>query len=360
MKLIVNARFLTQPITGVQRYAIEISLSLKKMLGTQLSFVAPPNVIHNDLADQFEVQIVGERTGHLWEQIDLLRFLRKNKSPLLINLCSTAPIFYNNQIVTHHDITYIRYPQSFSRKFTLLYKLLVPLMFKHSKKIITVSNFSQKEISLYYGIADEKFIIVPNAVDRHKFYPPIEYGESGRPQYFLAVSSHNFHKNFHGLIKAFLEASSHLDDIKLYIVGGADIDSFKKIDYGIDSKRNNSIHFLGRVDDTELLQLYQNAIAFIFPSFYEGFGIPPLEAQACGCPVVASNQASMPEILGESVLYFDPFSENELANLLVKVAKDEKLRSELRTMGIANISNYSWERSSEKLCLLIKDTLNSK
>lgn len=296
MKLIVNARFLTQHLTGVQRFAIELSKRLKKQTDFEVQFVSPKGIIHTDLAKELDAKVIGRFGGHVWEQYDLPRYLKQNNNPLLLSLCSTAPGFYKNQIVTHHDITYIRCPESFSKKFIGFYKFIVPLMLKNSKKIITVSNFSKDEVSAFFKIPKDKFVVIYNGVDSEQFNV-LPTKNPAAPPYILAVSSRNFHKNFQGLIKAFKDVKNQLQDVDLYIVGGSEIKSFNNIDLDIeDLKQEKRIHFLGRVDDQELVKTYQNASLFVFPSFYEGFGIPPLEAQACGCPVIASDKASMPEV----------------------------------------------------------------
>ncbi len=272
-------------------------------------------------------------------------------SPLLINLGSTGPIAYKNKIITHHDITYLRYPESYSRSFLLFYKLLVPMMIRTSKHLLTVSEFSKREITNAYQYPQDKTSVIYNAVE-DKFQPK----QQDTPDvYFLAVASKNFHKNHRGMIDAFLALKEKLPssrNIKLKIIG----DLFKELSY----KNHNTgakmegIEFLGRVDDNELIRLYQNAYAFIFPSFYEGFGIPPLEAQACGCPVLASNQASIPEILGESALYFNPFSGNEMIHAMEDILRENELRLQLIRKGHENIKRFSWKLSAEKLIQIVR------
>ena len=349
MKLIVNARFLTQQITGVQRFAIELSKRLKKQTSIEVQFVSPKGIIHHDLAKELDAKVIGHFSGHLWEQLDLPRFLKYNNSPLLLSLCSTAPCFYKNQIVTHHDITYIRCPESFSKKFIVFYKLIVPLMLKNSKKIITVSNFSKDEVSNYFKISKDKFIVIYNGVDSEQFNV-LRKDDKTAQKYILAVSSRNFHKNFQGLIKAFKDVKNELKDVNLHIVGGSEIKSFNNIELDIeDLKEEKRIHFLGRVDDQELIRSYQNASLFVFPSFYEGFGIPPLEAQACGCPVIASNKASMPEVLADSALYFDPTSTKELSDQIKFFYNHVEQKDKLSERGLQNIERFDWDHSFRKL-----------
>ncbi|MFY1045490.1 glycosyltransferase family 4 protein [Chryseobacterium sp. GP-SGM7] len=354
MKVIVNARFLTQAITGVQRFAIELSKRLKNSHDIHVEFVSPKGIIHSNLADELNAKVIGSFQGHLWEQVDLPVYLKKNNSPLLLNLCSTAPIFYNPQIVTHHDITYIRYPESFSKKFVQFYKLIVPLMLKNSKKIITVSDFSKNEISNYYNITKDKFIVIYNGVDTNQFIN-IEQKNVSNRKYILAVSSRNFHKNFQGLIDAFKNIQHTQKDVDLFIVGYSSLKSFNNIQLDVeDLEKQGRIRFLGRVDDHELISLYQNASLFIFPSLYEGFGIPPLEAQACGCPVISSNQASMPEILSDSVLYFNPSSAENLEEKIIYFYNNPELKSQLVKKGLRNVKRFDWNNSVEILREVIR------
>ncbi|HGA3040197.1 TPA: glycosyltransferase family 4 protein [Serratia marcescens] len=338
----VNARFLTQEMTGVQRFAEEISLNLRS-IRDDVVFVSPPGVLRNEIAEKLGVEIIGHRSGHAWEQLDLPRYLKKKGSPLLINLCSTAPIFYTNKVVTHHDVIYKRYPQSYSKSFRLFYNTLVPLMLKSSKKLITVSEFSKKEISETFNYNADNIIVVSNAVNS-SFTPSINPGSS-KERYLLLVSSKNYHKNFHGAIAAFSQLAGH-GNFSLKIIGAAN-GSFSEMN--LTDEQVDNIEFMGRVDDATLIKLYQGALGFVFPSFYEGFGIPPLEAQACGCPVISSNKASMPEVLQDSALYFDPYNIDDIALHMKALIDDECLRNELKEKGYLNVKRFSWHSSATKV-----------
>ncbi|MGE6472533.1 glycosyltransferase family 4 protein [Serratia proteamaculans] len=345
----VNARFLTQNLTGVQRFAEEISLELKK-IRNDIVFLSPCDILRNDIASKLEVVKIGKRSGHYWEQVELPNYLRKNGSCLLINLGNTGPVFYKNQVVTHHDVTYKKFPQSYSLKFRLVYNVLVPLILRNSRSLITVSEFSKKEIIDEYNYDRKKISVIYNAASG--FFNPSNEKNEAQNRFFLAVSSPNFHKNFHGLIRAF----SNTDDINgfsLKIIGEKN-KNFNGIDLE-ELSHNNNIEFLGRVSDKELANLYSTAYAFIFPSFYEGFGIPPLEAQACGCPVLSSHAASMPEVLSDSALFFDPHSEKEIADTIRYIAHHPNERVEFIERGYKNIERFSWARSADKLSLLIND-----
>lgn len=343
----INARFLTQEITGVQRFAEMLSLELRQK-NNDIVFVCPKGVLRESVARQLQVKQIGFCRGHLWEQVELPIYLKKLGSPLLLNLGSTGPIFYKNKIITHHDITYLRYPQSYSKTFLMFYKYLIPMMISTSRHLLTVSEFSKKEITSTYKYPARKTSVIYNAAGQ-EFLP----GKRNESEiYFLTVASGNYHKNHHGMIEAFLKfkkENPESRDIKLKIIGDALNVSSHTI------RKMKDIEFLGRIDDSELINLYQNAYAFIFPSFYEGFGIPPLEAQSCGCPVLASNKASIPEILGDSALYFDPFNKDEIVISMISIIKNENIRLSLIKKGHENITRFSWERSADKMIKLARD-----
>lgn len=337
----VNARFLSQPITGVQRFAIEISRQLKK-IDNSISFLAPRNIIHHDLAHDLKAEICGRFSGHLWEQMELPYYLRKNGQPLLLCLANTAPLYYHNKVVTIHDVAFERFPQSFSWQFRLFYKFLIPRLLKSSPSLVTVSEFSRSEISEIYNYDINKIMVAHNAVNE-KFNPVIT---NDHDEYILAVSSLNYQKNFHMLVKAFNCLKSQ--NVKLYIIGGFN-KNFATTSFIHDIKKNKNIIFKGRVDDSELISLYSNALCFVFPSLYEGFGIPPLEAQACGCPVIVSDMASLPEVCGNSVLYCYPHNEEDIVEKISKLIKDKELQNDLKIKGFENVKRFSWEASAKKI-----------
>ena len=200
--IFVNARFLTQNVTGVQRFAIELSRELVLKLGTEVKFIAPYNIIQKDLAEEFHVEIIGKCTGYLWEQIELPLYLKRKGSPKLINLCSMAPALYSNNIVTIHDRTWVRFPDTFSRSFKIVYRFLTPLLCREARKILTVSRFSLKEISDYFQVERNKFSVIYNAVDKRFLHKVDE--NLGKDPYFLAVSSIKGNKNFKVVLESFL------------------------------------------------------------------------------------------------------------------------------------------------------------
>jgi len=338
--VVINARFLTQELRGVQRFAEQVSLALQARR-PDLVFVCPDHIQMHDTARRLNVQTLGRRNGHLWEQLDLPRYLHRLGSPLLVSLGATAPLLYRNQIATHHDITYARHPESYTWAFRTSYRVMTPILLKHLKTLITVSDFSRREIAEFYDFPKERILVVPNAVS-DKFQPGVPARQ--RDGYLLAVSSPSAHKNFTRMIHAFLQLKGH-DRVQLRIVGAAN-DIFADPSLQRLASSDKRIRLLGRLSDEELIVQYQGAAAFVFPSLYEGFGIPPLEAQACGCPVLAANAASIPEVLQSSALYFDPLDTGHITQAMHLALSNQCIRQQLRTLGLHNVSRFDWDRSA--------------
>lgn len=348
MLVVVNSRFLTQNVTGVQRFAMELCFCLKKIID-DIEFVTPDNVIQKDAFKKLDAKIIGKRHGHLWEQIDLPKYLKSKGSPLLLNLANTAPLLYKNKIVTLHDVAFKVFPQTYPKMFLIYYNCMIPCLLNSSKHIITVSEFSKSEICKFYKIKRSNISVVYNAVsESFKVIkqPVVE-------KYFLAVSSMNFRKNFIYILKAFCKYQELGGSESLYIIGDLKNNSFRDIDLS-SYKNNPKINFIGRVSDEELITYYSNSEAFIYPSYYEGFGIPPLEAQTCDCPAICANTSCLPEIFGDSVLYCDPYDSNSLVEKLKMIANN-KMRKFLIEKGRINTARYSWNDSAEKLKNIIEN-----
>jgi glycosyltransferase involved in cell wall biosynthesis len=339
--IVINARFLCQETTGVQRFAEQICYELNR-LRTDIVFVAPMNIVNHAGAKKLGVQTFGRFSGHLWEQLELPRYLHTLGSPLLVTLTNTAPILYKNQVATHHDISYIRHPESYSRAFRSTYKLMTPILLRNIRSLITVSQFSATEISNYYNYPMDKIMVIGNAPSKI-FAEPQEVRDSS---FLLAVSTPAPHKNFANLLQAFNQIR-HLFDVELRIVGGHN-KSFAHVELSTEASQHQ-VKLLGRISDAELLDQYQGAYALVVPSLYEGFGLPAIEAQACGCPVISSNAASLPEIMQKSAVFFDPLDVSSIAGAMAEILTNQALRQRLRAEGLVNSARYSWDASALKL-----------
>lgn len=356
MEVVVNARFLTQPITGTQRFAIELCRELKK-IRPEIVLVAPDNIIHPAIAKELDVQVVGKiKKGIIWEQLELPLILRKRGNPLLVNLCNLSPILYSNNVVTILDLSFHIHPEWFSKQFSTLYNLFIPRAASKARRILTISESSKQDIVNYFGVKPSLIDIIHPSVSKEFELPTVKKSVSTYEKYVLAVSSIDPRKNFIGLIKAF--KACNLNDTKLLIVG-----SKHKVFANNDIKSvvgdDKRIVFTGYVTDEQLVDLYQNALVFAYPSFFEGFGIPPLEAMACGCPTVVSNTTSLPEVCGNASVYIDPYNTDSIRDGLMSVLNDKILRDDLIEKGYKQLKAFSWRDSAIKLSGIIDKIVNN-
>lgn len=359
-QIFINARFLTQSITGVQRYAVEFVKSLDKLIdsgvidGKQYSFVmlAPREIKYELNLQHIPLILSGRLKGHLWEQLELPFY---TKDRLLVNLCNAGPLIKSRQTVTIHDAAVFGFPQAYSLAFRAWYKVLLTGLGKVSKKIFTDSVFSKKELIKYCHISEHKIQVVPLGKE-HIFTAEPDRAVYCRynltnGRYVIAVSSMSPNKNFHSIVQAIeLLGDSGYD---IVIAGGVNPKVFSRSP----APFPESVKHVGYVSDGELRALYEHAACFVYPSFYEGFGLPPLEAMACGCPVIVSKTASLPEVCGDAVLYCDPDNPEDIADKIKQLMNDETLRETLRQKGLARASLFTWEKCTRDTFAEIKEIL---
>jgi glycosyltransferase involved in cell wall biosynthesis len=333
--IIINSRFLTQKTTGVQRFAIEICKELKKS-NLDIEFVAPKNIIDTNTANHLGVKKIGFLTGHLWEQITLQMYVYR-KNALLISLCNTAPVFFKNQIVTIHDLSFRLFPEWNSKIFSFVYNKMIPVLAKKSKHILTVSNTSKNELVDELNVSKEKISVVYNAVSSVflENEPLIVQSNNVKEDYVLTVSSFHPRKNLKRLIDAFLKISDK--ELKLYIVGNFD-KNFAYEELNVNNQ-GSRIKILTNINDHELKNYYKKAKLFVYPSLYEGFGIPIIEAMSCGIPVCVSNINVFIEVCGSNATYFDPYDIEDIRDKIISsINKPKQL--------IDQSKNYSWSNSA--------------
>ena len=337
----VNGKFLSQKMSGVQRYASEIC----RNLSADVRVICAADQ-QDDTVYQLKkpLDIVGKAAGVVWEQISLPLHLKSNASPLLISLCNVAPLLYTNKITCLHDIAFERHPEFFSKKFVLYYRWLIPKVLNTSKHIITVSEFSKKEIASFYGISNEKITVVPNAsaFNASTAEPVVEVHTK---PYFLFVGSLDPRKNLLFLLKAF--TLSGLKDVDLVIVGASHA-SFA-VNPELEQYRSlNNIIFTGYISDSELRNYYAGALALINPSLYEGFGLPVAEALSMNCPVLASDIEAFREVGGTDVVYFNTSDVAELSGLI------KSFNHYTQTVKTNQLKSSTWKSSAEIVDRIIK------
>lgn len=343
---VVNGRYLTQKATGVHRYAFEICNKLHEM-GVDFH-VAVPNEIHPDYKFNFKVVKCGSLNTHLWEQISLPRYLKRIGSPLLISFTGCGPINYSNQIMTIHDVSHERYPEWFSKNYYRFYHYMMPRIGKKAHAVLTVSEFSKKEIVDTLGINAEKIHVVHSNVPFHNKPSKEEVLSFTRnpeaEKYILAVSSMDPRKNFIRLVEAFDKIKDK--SVKLYIIGM----SFKAFNTpNLQKLIGENVHLPGYIPDEKLQTMYQNALLSVYPSLYEGFGLPPLESMTYGCPVINSDIPALREVSQDAALYVDPYNVDDITQKIEQLLVDEPLRKELQQKGLLQIKKYSWDKSAKQV-----------
>lgn len=344
--IVINGKFLSQRLTGVHRYAIELCKHLPtKIGGKEIVIAGPKDAKMIPELEHFRFEKFGKTKGNVWEQLELPRFLKKNGKPLLVNFTGISPISYHNKIMYIHDLTFLHHPEWFSKGFAKAYNTLIPTTARKSKRVFTVSEYSKQDIIKHYQIQPENIeVVYAAAPDRFKNL------NMEKEDFILMVSSLDPRKNMKGAIEAFLKSKT---DYRLVIIGDK-MKSFSNPDLEKYAD-NDRIEFTGYVTDEDLLDYYNRAKVFLYPSFFEGFGIPPMEAQKCGCPAIVSNVSSLPEIYKDSVIYCDPNNIYSINDAIDKLVSSENLRKELIQKGFDNADRFSWKKSAERFMELCKE-----
>lgn len=343
---VVNGRYLTQKATGVHRYAFEICNQLHEM-GVDFH-VAIPQEIQPDYKFKFKTVKCGSLKTHLWEQVSLPRYLKSIGSPLLISFTGCGPLNYKNQIITIHDVSHERYPEWFSKNYYRFYHYMMPRIGRKAHAVLTVSEFSKNEIVDTLGLDPKKIHVVHSNVPFHSTSSREEilnyHPAPDTERYILAVSSMDPRKNFIRLVEAF----NMLNDksLKLYIIGMR-FKAFNTPD--LERLISDNVYLPGYVDDEALQKMYQNALLSVYPSLYEGFGLPPLESMTFGCPVINSDIPALHEVSEDAALYANPYDANDIASKIEYLINNDELRMSLKEKGLEQIKKYSWHKSAKQV-----------
>lgn len=340
--MVINGKFLTQKITGIQRYARELLAEFDKLINRNEIELAVPSDA-KDIPEYKNIRVVkiGRLHGLLWEMISFPRYVRKKRA-VALNFCNVTPFFLKPGFTAVHDIMYRVNPSHYTslrnRISRYWHMLQYSYIAKHEEKIITVSNFSKHEIEKYYPASKGKITVIPSAwqhilniedsKDWQKRYPFL-----ADKKFFFSLATLSKNKNCRWIIEAAKKNPDYL-----FAIAGKHYET-------IYNEIPSNVYMLGYVSDEDACALMKHCRAFIFPSFYEGFGLPPLEALALGAEVISSNAASLPEVFGESVRYINPNDTDVNIDEILKNKTEDREKT---------LQKYSWEKSAALLYDLVK------
>jgi glycosyltransferase involved in cell wall biosynthesis len=348
----INGRFLTQATTGVQRFAVEATKAIDRLidggeyaaLEGRIEIVAPRSARDFPLR-HIPLRRCGRFNGYFWEQVE---FPLHARNRLLLNMCMLGPVMMRHQIVVVHDAAVRALPANFSKLFRLAYGFLVPRLCRRADRIVTVSEFSRREIGKWYG-ADVGKVRVSYVGADHLAAVGADQtiierlGLSGRT-FFLGVGGGGArNKNLETAVAGFMKAD--LPETLMVLTGAHHAWVFgHSID--VTSER---VRRAGYVSDSELRALYEHALAIVFPSYYEGFGLPPLEAMLCGCPGIISDQQALVEICGDVALKCSANDSDEIARLMRLIHDDPERRAAMVAAGRVHAARFTWESTARVL-----------
>jgi glycosyltransferase involved in cell wall biosynthesis len=327
----VNARSFGRRITGVERYAREVT----PRLGIPLKLVG--------------TGAAQGLLGHIWEQTVLPYQVHRHQ--LLWSPANTGPLNVSNQVLSLHDLSVIEHPEWFGQHFTSWYGWFLPRLAHKVKVIVTGSIYTLIRIQEALRIGETKIRVAPYGVDPASFHPcpPAEQARVRRKYglgeaYILFLGSLEPRKNLKTLLEAWRVIERKVDPLQLVIAGSPN-NSFRK-DPGEVPIQASNIRWTGYVDQADLPGMYSGARLFVWPSIYEGFGLPVLEAMACGTPVIAGDSTATPEVVGRAGMLVDARSAGEIANAMLTLIDDPGLRHELIRKGLERAQIFTWERTA--------------
>lgn len=333
----LNARAAQRPeIGGVERWARELIGRLARLRPDAYEVISPPSRL-------------AHRRGHAWEQCVLPARARAIGADLIFSPANLAPLAWPHNAVLIHDAAPLRHPEWFSRGYARWQGLILPRLARRAVMVLTVSDFSRREILELTGMADDRIAVVHGGVSQ-RFSPDADAEAASRAlglerPYVLTVATPSTRKNL-GVLTA---ARGALAEIGYDLVAAGAPRSY------LGGAAEGAVRPLGYIDDAFLPGLYAGAAAFVLPSLYEGYGLPCLEAMASGVPVVTANRGVLAEEWSTSALLCDPDDPEELSASLLAAVSDDALRGELRRSGLARAAGLTWENTAAEVDRLLAE-----
>ncbi len=344
MRIAVNARVTAFSMGGQQRVTAEI---LKRLKDTDI--IAPSRPL-------------GGPEGHVWEQFVLPA---RSAGRLLWSPSATGPIVKSFQVVTLHDIAFYDVPEFFSSTFRTFYGVITPPLMRRAARIATVSEFSRRRIIDRLGVPDDRIVVIPNGVTQSFRRHTLDEIAATRAalslpeRYILLQATADRRKNLSRAIAAWSEAQKSLPDDLMLVASGNLSRTHVFGDIG-DIANAPRTKLLGYVADEHMGPLLAGAEAFLFPSLYEGFGLPIIEAMACGAPVLTADATATAEVAGGHAVLVDPHSTESIARGIVTIASDADLRARLSAEGFGHAAKFTWDDAAGRYMRLFDEVIEER
>lgn len=347
MRIAIDLQAISNRKTGLGVYVENLWQNLKKLDAEWL----PIRIIKKDLSTPFRI---------LWDQAGM-PFVAKIKKPdiLFIPAFSVPFLYPGKTLVTVHDLIPLVIDQKFSFSAKIYWQKILPLSFKKASHLIAISECTKKDLMYFLKIPPEKITVIPEAPspifkpekDQNLIKKILDKFQINSP-FILSVGTLEPRKNYPRLIRAF--AYLNEPDINLIIVGKKGW-RYKEIFHTVAQyKLEKRVKFLNYITDEELMVLYNQALFFVFVSLYEGFGLPLLEALACGCASISSSVSSLPEVGGEAVLYVDPQNTQEIKERMKLLIQNKELRESLKQKALKQAQKFSWKKTADQTFKVIE------
>jgi glycosyltransferase involved in cell wall biosynthesis len=328
-------------VTGVERWTSELFPRLVGRRPDRYTVLEPP------------ARASSRASGQSWEQLVLPTRAARRRASLIFSPANLAPLLWPRNLVLMHDVAVLREPDAYSRAFRVWHRRVGLESARRALRVLTVSEFSRRELVSLGGIDPEKLVVIHGGVGP-AFTPLAERervtAKLGLPgRYVLTVGTNDRRKN----LAALERAAQALGELGTELVwAGAARPQFALTD------PVRGVRALGYVDEADLPGLYAGAAAFVLPSRYEGLGLPCLEAMACGTPVVAADRAALPETCGDAALLVDPDDPGAISDAVLQAVTDEETRMRLRGAGLRRAREWTWERAATEADALIDELIS--
>lgn len=368
----IDARFYGPARKGLGRYTQEIVDGMI-VIDAENEFVI---FLARDNFDEFQCNaknvrkvLADVRWYTLAEQLKMPQLIKKEKIDLMHFPHFNVPLFCSvDFVVTIHDLILTKFPTARASTLSpwlywfknLAYRFVIKNAVRKAKAIITVSQFTKDDLVKNFGVKEDKVAVTYLGVkdiilaETDNFKSDILNKYNIKESFMLYVGNAYPHKNLESLIKVFFKIKEIKNNLQLLLVGKEDYFYERLKIFAKQYDKKNSVIFGGFIPDNELAYLYQHALVYVFPSKYEGFGLPPLEAMAQGCPVASSDRASLPEILGDAAIYFNPDDEADMFKKILALIDNEVMKKDLIVRGREQIKKYDWNKCAKQTLEIYK------